>query len=154
MMAALSDRRRLALCGLALPILGMFGLLGWAGSVSETNPLSPVTSFLAAWNKGDCSAVVSDLESADPTGPRITCDDVFPPGHRTLVTCRLRPAVPTGERAPVKGVANIELVVATCRERPAPGSTGTPEYADLDFYVGLSVSTGREIFLGVRSPGP
>ncbi|MHB8244788.1 MAG: hypothetical protein ACYDGN_05430 [Acidimicrobiales bacterium] len=147
-------RQRLALFGLALPILAVMGLFVWAGTSAASSPLSVVHAFIADYDTGQCQGMQSLLYKA-PGSRGTTCAQLNNSEKHPLIGCKLATA-PRSSALPLQkapaGYSNVATILASCRQVGLPGSK-VPRAIRLDFFVANSDSSGQQVILGVRVAG-
>ncbi len=134
-------RRRLALAGLAVPILGLMGLFAWAGSTSRGgDPTALVQSFISSYNAGDCSAMMPKLYIPAGGLPSTTCRELRRPDRHHFLACSVSgPSPAAGTSAPSlpSGYADEQVLLARC------------EGISVYFYVATENSSGTARIVGV-----
>ncbi|MHB1988431.1 MAG: hypothetical protein ACYCSF_10670 [Acidimicrobiales bacterium] len=148
--------RPAALAALAVPILAMIGLFGWAGAQSAPGDSGIVGSFIAAFNNRNCTVMAQELYRA-PGAVAPTCSQLVGTGQTKLLSCRLAPEslnpVGTPGKAPA-GYSNLTMVRASCDETSSPGPKAKTRPAAFDFYVATNTATGTQQIVSLRSAGP
>lgn len=139
--APAEPRKRLALAGLALPILGMIGLFAWAGGETSQSTTGFVSSFLSAYNARDCQAILADLHQS-PGRARATCAELHSPTSRPFLDCTLTvesasSGLPAVAPTP-SGFSGPQTVLASCK--------GVSVY----FEVAVDDATGRLEVVGAQ----
>lgn len=149
------SRRQLGLLALALPILGMMGLFAWSGSQPSPSQLNAVTSFITAFNQGNCAAMTQELYRASGSKAP-TCAQLVGTGNARLVSCGLS-AVPKVDassllaRVPANYTAP-EVVRAACTETVKEKGVVKHQLIDFDFLVATDLNGAQQIITLEVSP--
>lgn len=145
--------RRLALASLALPIVAMMGLFGWAGTEAVASPLNIVRSFFVAFNAQDCATMSNELYTAPGQKPP-TCKDLTGGGGTKLVDCKLTVTTApvslgqAAETAP-SGYGDSSWIKASCVET----TKGKRSTLVLDVFVATDTTTGQQVILALQNAG-
>ena len=146
--APTEPRRRVALAALALPILAMIGLFGWAGGAGSPSPTTVVNSFVTAFNTHDCKTMTADLYHQKGTAA-LTCSQLIGNGKTKLLGCKLSKETSAAVLAtakPPSGYGDASTVRAACKETLSTTSGKTPKSQPLtlDILVATSSSSGLQ----------
>jgi hypothetical protein len=134
-------RQRLALAGLALPVVGLMGLFAWAGSASQPDPAALVQSFVTAYDTGNCSVMLQELYVPGGGPPHRTCMELRRPSRHRFIACTVSgPSPVSGFTAPTlpAGYVKEQVVLARCQG------------IHVDFYVATQSSSDVMRIVGVE----
>ncbi|MGH9297159.1 MAG: hypothetical protein ACRDZP_04200 [Acidimicrobiales bacterium] len=139
-------RKLVALVALALPILGMAGLFGWAATVGRSSPVAAVNQYIAAFDARDCTSIQQVVPQSSTARLAAACTSL----HRSTLTlsgCKVAGAVPEPS-ARLAGLSDVATVQARCTE--VSGAAPSRSLA-LTFTVGTEASSGNEVVANISA---